>query len=101
MISSKAYLRQKANDIWNDLLLLGHNSNPLLVAEKGLIHPTSNLFLFDILIQEMSNFEIAVCVYNLTNKQKISSTSSLILERISKGEKIDQSETTEELKKYL
>ncbi len=100
-LSPEAYLRKKSNDLWNNLLLLGHNSNPILVAKKGLVYPDSYLCLFDDLIKCMNNLEIAIAVYNRTNKKKISLTSIKILERIYNGEKIADEEITNELKKYL
>lgn len=100
-LSPEANFRKRINEFWNNLLLLGHNSNPLLVAEKGLIQPDSSAALFDSIISSMNNLEIAIAVYNRTNKKKISLTSTNILERIYKGEKINEDEITLELKKYL
>lgn len=100
-LSPEAYLRKKSNELWNNLLLLGHNSNPILIVKKGLVHPDSYLCLFDDLIRCMNNLEIAIAVYNRTNKKKISLTSIKILERIYNGEQIKEEEITPELKKYL
>ncbi len=100
-LSPEANFRKRINNLWNNLLLLEHNCNPLLVAEKGLLPPDSYSSLFDCIISSMNNLEIAIAVYNRTNKKKISLTSIKILERIYNGEKINEAEITPELKKYL
>ncbi len=100
-MNSQDFLEKKCTDFWNTLLSLGHNSNPLLVAEKGLISPTDHSIILDVLLKDMTNLEIATFIYNLTNEHRISLESHKILNRISEGEKIADEEITNELKKYL
>lgn len=100
-MNSQEFLRKKSTDFWNMLLSLGHNSNPVLVAEKGLIIPTDYSVTFNLLLEDMTNLEIATFIYNLTNEHRISLESHKILDRISKGERIAAESITNELKKYL